>query len=204
MKSVAVFCGSNVGSDPAYAELATALGTSIAKRGMTLVFGGGNVGLMGTVADAAMNAGGRVTGIIPRDLMDRELGHTGITQLRITGSMHERKAAMEQDAEGFIALPGGFGTLDEFCEILTWAQLDIHRKPCAILDTKDGFYKHLLAFFDTAVDAGFVRQDHRDMIHYDSDPDALLDAMVHDEKVTVSKWIDLKADAVPPQSPPTR
>lgn len=188
MKSVAVFCGSSFGNSPEFARLARELGFAIAQRDLTLVYGGGNVGLMGVVADAVMQAGGEVIGVIPQALRDKELGHTGISQLRITGSMHERKAVMEQEAEGFIALPGGFGTLDEFCEILTWAQLGIHHKPCGLLETKDGFFKHLRAFFDHAADTGFVNPGHRDMVLEDTDPGALLDRMAAWTPTVATKW----------------
>lgn len=189
MKSVAVFCGSHTGNSPEYADLARALGREIATRNLTLVFGGGRVGLMGVVADAALQAGGEVIGVIPQALMDKELGHTGVSQLRITGSMHERKAVMEQEAEGFIALPGGFGTLDEFCEIVTWAQLGIHQKPCGLLDTSSRFFRHLRAFFDDAVEAGFVRADHRAMVLEDTDPAALLDRMIAWMPTITPKWV---------------
>ncbi|HEV2074086.1 MAG TPA: TIGR00730 family Rossman fold protein [Thermomicrobiales bacterium] len=189
MKSVAVFCGSSTGTSPEYVDLARALGREIAGRNLTLVFGGGRVGLMGAVADAALKAGGEVIGVIPQALMDKELGHTGISQLRITGSMHERKALMAQEADGFIALPGGFGTLDEFCEILTWAQLGIHEKPCGLLDTGNGFFRHLRAFFDDAVEAGFVRADHRAMVLEDTDPASLLNRMAAWAPTTTPKWI---------------
>lgn len=188
MKSVAVFCGSRTGSSPEYVDLARTLGREIAVRDMTLVFGGGRVGLMGAVADAALEAGGRVIGVIPQALMDKELGHTGVSQLRITGSMHERKAAMEQEAEGFIAIPGGFGTLDEFCEIVTWAQLGIHRKPCGLLDTGSGFFRHLRAFFDDAVEAGFVQEEHRSMVLEETGPATLLDRMTAWTPTTAPKW----------------
>lgn len=188
MKSVAVFCGSNTGTSPEFVELARSLGREIAARGMTLVFGGGRVGLMGAVADAALKDGGTVIGVIPQALMDKELGHTGVSELRITGSMHERKALMEQEAEGFIALPGGFGTLDEFCEILTWSQLGIHQKPCGLLETGSGFFRHLRAFFDDAVDAGFVRPEHRRLVLEGTDPGALLDQMNAWTPTTMAKW----------------
>ena len=193
MKSVAVFCGSNVGNSPEFEILARDLGHEIGKRGIRLVFGGGKVGLMGAVADACLTAGGDVIGVIPQQLMDKELGHTGVTDLRITTTMHERKAAMEQEADGFIALPGGFGTLDEFCEIITWAQLGIHRKPCAVLDTKGGYFRSLLAFFDTAVDHGFVSPEHNAMILRHTQPAALLDVMTGWTPTFQEKWIDRDA-----------
>ena len=188
MKSVAVFCGSSFGTDPAFSTLARDLGRSIAERDLTLVYGGGRVGLMGVVADAALDAGGTVIGVIPQQLMDKELGHPGVTDLIVTGSMHERKARMEREAEGFIALPGGFGTLDEFCEIVTWAQLGIHAKPCGMLDTDDGFFGSLLAFFDHATETGFIRPEHREMIMRGSEPAALLDRMAAWTPTVPAKW----------------
>lgn len=193
MKSVAVFCGSYMGRSPAFEVLARDLGHEIGKRGLRLVFGGGKVGLMGAVADACLNAGGDVIGVIPQQLMDKELAHTGVTDLRITATMHERKAAMEQEADGFIALPGGFGTLDEFCEIITWAQLGIHRKPCAVLDTEGGYFRSLLSFFDTAVDYGFVSPEHNAMILRHTHPAALLDSMTSWTPTFREKWIDRDA-----------
>lgn len=188
MKSVAVFCGSSFGNNSAFTTLARDLGHAIAERELTLVYGGGKVGLMGVVADAALEAGGLVIGVIPQQLMDKELGHGGVSELIVTTSMHARKARMEEEAEGFIAIPGGFGTLDEFCEILTWAQLGIHRKPCGMLDTADGFYRQLVAFFDHAVTTGFVRQEHRDMLLHNTDPGALLDAMRMWQPTIPEKW----------------
>lgn len=190
MRSVAVFCGSSFGNNPAFTTLAQQLGHAIAERGLSLVYGGGKVGLMGVVADAALDAGGTVIGVIPQQLMDKELGHGGVTELIVTTSMHERKAHMEQEADGFIALPGGFGTLDEFCEILTWAQLGIHRKPCSMLDTPDGFFEQLITFFDHTVDTGFVHQGHRDMILHDTDPGALLDRMASWTPSVPVKWTE--------------
>ena len=193
MKSVAVFCGSNVGNKPVYESLARDLGTAIGQMNLRLVYGGGNVGLMGTIADACLDAGGEVLGVIPEQLMQKELGHRGVSELRITTSMHERKAAMERESDGFIALPGGFGTLDEFCEIITWAQLGIHRKPCAVLDSADGYFRHLLAFFDTAVESGFVSAEHNRMILRDDDPESLLRSMQAWKPTVAEKWIDREA-----------
>lgn len=188
MTSVAVFCGSSFGTDPAFAALAADLGRAIARRGLKLVYGGGNVGLMGVIADAALQAGGEVIGVIPQGLMDKELGHGGVTRLVVTTSMHERKATMEREADGFIAIPGGFGTLDEFFEILTWAQLGIHQKPCAVLDTENGFFRHLIDLFDDMVRDGFVRPEHRAMVIHDTDIEALLDRMMAWEPTVAPKW----------------
>ena len=190
MKSVAVFCGSRNGAQPVYSGLAHDLGTAIAEQGLTLVYGGGRVGLMGVVADAALAAGGEVIGVIPQALMDKELGHPGLTELHITGSMHQRKARMEQEADGFIAIPGGFGTLDEFCEIVTWAQLGIHRKPCGLLDTTDGFFRHLLAFFDDATEQGFISDAHRQMLLEDTDANRLIDRMTAWQPTITPKWTE--------------
>lgn len=190
MKSVAVFCGSSFGIGTEYADLARDLGGEIARRNLRLVFGGGNVGLMGAVADACLQAGGEVIGVIPQQLMDKELGHPGVTELIVTTSMHERKAKMEELAEGFIALPGGFGTLDEFCEIITWAQLGIHRKPCAVLNTGSGYFDHLMAFFDDSVANGFVKAEHNQMILRSTDPAELLDSMLTWQPGFQEKWIE--------------
>ena len=155
MRSICVYCGSNAGSKPAYTERAIALGTRIAKEGLTLVYGGGNVGLMGVVADAVLEAGGEVTGVIPEQLVNWEVAHRGVTRLEVVANMHERKARMFDLADGFVALPGGFGTLDEMFEMLTWRQLGIGDKPCAFLDV-DGFYSPLLAMMDRMVEERFL------------------------------------------------
>src|SRR6185437_14741826 len=183
-----VFCGSSSGHRSSYRETAAALGRLIAERGIELVYGGGHVGLMGAMADAALGANGRVIGVMPQSLIDREVGHAGLSDMRIVGSMHERKALMVELADGFIALPGGHGTLDEFCEVLTWAQLGIHSKPCGILNM-DGYYDSLLALFDHAVDEGFLKAIHRDMIIAEPDPATLLARMEEAPVVAVSKWI---------------
>jgi len=197
VKSVCVFCGSSSGENPAYRETAEALGREIAGRGIELVYGGGDVGLMGVIADATLAAGGRVIGFIPRALMQREIAHKTLSEIHVTLSMHERKAAMEIRAEGFIALPGGFGTLDEFCEILTWAQLGIHQKPIGMLDIK-GFFHHLLGFFDDATAEGFIRPAHRKLIMDDTDPARLLDRMDVWKPTIVPKWTDAPAAAPKP------
>lgn len=189
LSSVAVYCGSNPGNSPAYAEAATVLGHTLAERGAALVYGGGHVGLMGTVADAAIAGGGEAHGVITRALEAREIAHEGLTSLRVVETMHERKAAMADAADGFIMLPGGYGTLDEFFEMLTWAQLGIHGKPCGILDVA-GYFGPLRAFIDGAVRAGFVHPAHRDMVHVDEDPGRLLDAMAAWKPPIVNKWLD--------------
>jgi len=188
LKRVCVFCGSSAGVRPVYAEAARSVGRLLAERGIGVVYGGGNVGLMGEVADAVLAAGGRVTGVIPRALMEREVGHRGLTELHIVGSMHERKALMVDLADGFVALPGGFGTLDELCEALTWSQLGIHTKPCAVLNV-DGYFDALLALFDHATREGFVRDAHRALVLEAAEPAALLDAMAAFRAPTIEKWI---------------
>jgi uncharacterized protein (TIGR00730 family) len=176
MPRIAVFCGSRAGASPAYAETAAALGAALARRGCELVYGGAHVGLMGVVADAALAHGGRVTGVIPASMVDRELAHRGITDLRIVGGMHERKALMASLADAFLVLPGGMGTLDELCEILTWAQLGLHAKPVGLLDVRD-YWRGFLIFLDTAVNEGFLRAADRARLHHHADPVALLDAL---------------------------
>ena len=176
MPRIAVFCGSRAGASPAYAEAAAAVGAALALRGCELVYGGAHVGLMGIVADAALGHGGRVIGVIPASMVERELAHRGITDLRIVGSMHERKALMASLADAFLVLPGGMGTLDELCEILTWAQLGLHAKPVGLLDVRE-YWRGFLAFLDTAVGEGFLRAGDRDRLHHHADPDGLLDAL---------------------------
>jgi len=160
MKRICVFCGSSPGIRPAYAAVATQLAGSLAAHGLTIVYGGGNLGLMGILADAALQAGGQVIGVIPRALASKERAHHGLTELRVVGSMHERKALMAELSDGFIAMPGGYGTFEEFCEILTWTQLGLQQKPCGLLNV-EGFYDHLLNLFDHAVAEQFVKPDHR-------------------------------------------
>jgi uncharacterized protein (TIGR00730 family) len=189
LSSVAVYCGSNPGNSPDFAQAAAALGHELAARGTTLVYGGGRVGLMGALADAVLAAGGQAHGVITRGLQEKEVAHTGLTDLRVVGTMHERKAAMADAAAAFVMLPGGYGTLDEFFEALTWAQLGIHAKPCGILDAGD-YFGALLAFIDDAVAAGFVHPAHRDMIIVDDDPARLLDRMADWAPVAVNKWLD--------------
>jgi len=190
MKSICVFCGSSIGSDDAFREAAAHLGRLLAERGIRLVYGGGKVGLMGVVADAALQAGGEVLGIIPESLMLKEVGHGSLTELVITHTMHERKAAMADAAEGFVALPGGFGTLDELCEILTWAQLGIHQKPIGLLDTLN-FFGQLTSFFDFVSAQGFIRPEHRSLLLEASSPGMLLDRMMDWKPTSVAKWADV-------------
>jgi len=187
LKSLCVFCGSSFGTSLAYRQAAERLGEEIARRRIRLVYGGGRVGLMGVVADGALSAGGEVLGIIPQALRDKEIGHHGLTELRITGSMHECKAAMEDASDGFIALPGGFGTLDELCEIVTWSQLGIHHKPIGLLDV-NGFFSQLRTFLDFVMVEGFIRAEHRTLLLEDDDPATLLDRMAAWAPSTISKW----------------
>jgi len=187
MKRVCVFCGSSIGSRPVYREAAQALGAALARRNLGLVYGGGKVGLMGVVADAALAAGGEVIGVIPDFLEAKEVGHRGLTELRVVGSMHERKAMMAALSDGFIALPGGYGTLEEFGEILTWAQLDLHHKPIGLLDVA-GYYDPLLRLFDHAVAEGFLSPALRALVLEESDPARLLDALAAHEPRAVAKW----------------
>ena len=188
MRSICVYCGSNAGSKPAYTERAIALGDRLARDGIRLVYGGGNVGLMGIVANAVLEAGGEVTGVIPQQLADWEVAHRGLTELQVVGSMHERKMRMFDLSDGFIALPGGFGTFEEFCEILTWGQLGFHQKPMGLLNV-NGFYDPLLAMFDRAVTDGFLRPQNRAMALADTGIDSLLAQMEAYRAEPVSKWL---------------
>ena len=189
ISSVAVYCGSNLGTDPAYARAAASLGRILADRGMRLVYGGGHVGLMGTVADAVTQHGAEAHGVITEALQAKEIAHKGLTSLKVVKTMHERKAAIADAADAFVMLPGGFGTFDEFFEVLTWTQLGIHAKPCGILDVA-GFFAPLRALLDGAVTAGFVHPAHRDMVIVDDDPARLLDRLAAWTPVTVSKLLD--------------
>jgi uncharacterized protein (TIGR00730 family) len=187
VRSVCVFCGSSVGNDPVYIEVATALGRAIATRELRLVYGGGRVGLMGVVADAALAAGGEVIGVIPQALVDREIAHEGLAALHVTSSMAERKAEMERLADGFVTLPGGFGTLDELAEMVTWALLGYHRKPIGLLDP-NGYFAPLRAFVDGMVTAGFLAPGHRSLLLEGSAPGDLLDAMLAWHPTAPAKW----------------
>lgn len=191
MRSVCVYCGSNAGNKPVYTERAIALGNRLAKEGLSLVYGGGNVGLMGIVADAVLEAGGEVIGVIPEQLVEWEVAHKGLTRLEVVANMHERKARMFDLADGFVALPGGFGTLDEMFEMLTWRQLGIGDKPCAFLDM-DGFYAPLLAMMDRMVEERFLHPDQRRDLWHGDDIDALLDWMRGYQPANANKWMDEK------------
>src|SRR5580700_7342090 len=187
-KRICVFCGSSPGARPCYAAAATSLARHLAAQGIGIVYGGGKVGLMGALADAALAAGGDIIGVIPQSLVEKELAHPGLSDLRVVGSMHQRKALMAELADAFIALPGGYGTFEEFCEVLTWTQLGLHRKPCGLLNVA-GYYDSLLALFDHAVREGFVRPVHREMVVAASDPAALADELLQFKIPLVDKWI---------------
>lgn len=180
LSSIAVFCGAKSGSDPAYASAAADLGVAFAQRGIRLVYGGGRAGLMGVIADAAMANGGVVLGVITGSLEESETSHQGLTRLAVVETMHERKKMMSDGADGFVALPGGIGTLDEFCEALTWTQLGVHdrpaQKPCGLLNV-NGYFDHLVLQLNHAVSEGFLSQKDRDLLHVDNDVSRLLDKM---------------------------
>ena len=188
MTRIGVFCGSSEGNQPAFRQAAVNLARALARRGFGLVYGGARVGLMGVLADAMLEQHGEVIGVIPQALLDREIAHAGLSDLRVVGSMHERKALMVELADGFIALPGGYGTLEEFCEVLTWAQLGLHRKPCGLLDVV-AYFDPLLKLFDDAVLAGFLRPENRALVITAADPEALLDLFASYTPVVVPKWI---------------
>jgi hypothetical protein len=192
MKRVCVFCGSNFGSRPSYAETAKNVGMILASKEIELVYGGGRVGLMGAIADSVLAAGGKVIGVIPESLLAKEVAHLNLTELRVVSSMHERKALMAELSDGFIALPGGFGTFEEFCEILTWAQLGFHKKPCGILNVAN-FYDSLLTLFDFAVAEGFVRSEHRSLVLVEKEIVALLEKMSKYIPQATDKWINKNA-----------
>lgn len=189
MKYICVFCGSSFGIRPAYKHAAQAMGETLVERGIGLVYGGGRVGLMGTVADTVMAAGGEVIGVIPKFLAEKEIAHSGLTQLHLVESMHERKALMADLADGFIALPGGYGTLEEFCEVLTWTQLGLHQKPHGLLNV-EGYYDHLIQLFDHALSEEFVQPKHRSIILTASNPAHLLDLLAAYKPEKIDKWAE--------------
>ena len=188
MKSICVYCASSPGHDSIYVETATKVGKTIAQEGLQLVYGGGAVGLMGTVADAALQAGGEVIGVIPHFLNTKEVGHKEVTKLYTVDSMHERKLKMSELADGFIALPGGFGTLEELAEVLTWAQLGLIEKPIGILNVK-GYYDHLIALLDNMVSEGLLKQANRDMLLIDTSISGLIEQFKVYKPVPVKKWL---------------
>ena len=189
MRRICVFCGSNPGHDPAYRAAAVALGEALAARGIGLVYGGASVGLMAVVADTVLAAGGEVVGVIPQMLVDKEIAHGGLSELHVVSSMHTRKATMAELSDGFVALPGGVGTLEELFEIWTWAQLGSHSKPVGLLDV-NGFYGKLEAFLDHVVAEGFLREGHRGMLISETEPGALIDRFAAYVPPVVHKWVE--------------
>jgi len=188
LSALCVFCGSNSGADSLYAENARQMGQILAQRGVTVVYGGGRVGLMGALADAVLNSGGKVIGVIPEALKRREVAHPGLTELHVVQTMHERKQLMADLSDGFMAMPGGFGTFEEFCEVLTWSQLGLHTKPCGLLNVKS-YYAGLLTLFDHAVAERLLDPRNRAMVIAEADPKALLDAMSRYRAPAVEKWL---------------
>lgn len=188
MKSIAVYCGSSSGNQEIYTRQAQEMGRELARRGLTLVYGGGCVGLMGTIADAVLAEGGRVIGVIPGFLADKELAHKGCTELHVVETMHQRKLLMADLADGFVALPGGFGTLEELFEVLTWGQLGLHGKPVGLLNTQ-GFYDSLLAMLDHMSDEAFLRRENREQVVQNVNAAALLDAMEQFRPLSLEKWL---------------
>lgn len=189
LKRICVFCGANTGARPEYASAARELAALLARHHLGLVYGGGNIGLMGVIADAMLDAGGEVIGVIPSSLVAREVAHRGVTELRVVQTMHERKALMNELSDAFIALPGGFGTFDEFFEILTWSQLGIHDKPSGMLNVA-GYYDPLLVMLDHAVTEKLLRPEHRNLVIADTDAERLLQRLAAFTPVTVGKWAD--------------
>lgn len=184
-----MYCGSSPGKGATYVQAAQGLAQEIVNRGMGLVYGGASVGTMGVLADTVLAGGGMVYGVIPQSLVDKEVAHHGLTELKIVASMHERKALMAKYSDGFIALPGGLGTLEELFEALTWTQLGFHQKPCALLNI-DGYYDPLIAFLDHSVNEGFVREEHRQMLLVDDSPAGLLEQMADYQSPVTEKWIE--------------
>ena len=189
MKRICVFAGSSRGAREDYAQAAEQLARELARRGYGVVYGGGKVGMMGVLADATLAAGGEVIGVIPKALLEKEVAHGGLTELRVVASMHERKAMMAELSAGFIALPGGLGTLEEFFEVLTWAQLGLHRKPCGLLNVS-GYYDRLLEFLDLTVAERFVKSQHRALVITSTSPTDLLERLAVYRPPQVEKWID--------------
>jgi len=189
LSAIAVYCGSNHGADPAYAQAAAALGRLLAERGIRLVYGGGQVGLMGVLADAALAGGGEVFGVITRALQAKEVAHDALTSLTVVDTMHERKAAMADAADAFVMLPGGYGTFEEFFEAVSWTQLGVHDKPCGVLDVA-GYYAPLRTLLDEARRQGFVSRVHRELVITESEPRRLLDRLAGWAPVRAGKWLD--------------
>lgn len=191
MKRICVYCGSSPGKKPEYIESAQLLAKEMVKRNIGLVYGGASVGIMGEIADTVLENGGEVLGIMPRSLFEREISHVNLTELKVVDSMHERKALMAASADGFIALPGGFGTLEELFEVLTWSQLGFHRKPCGVLNTSE-YYNHLSAFLDHAAEEQFIKGVHRDILLNSEDPVTLLDLMASYRPTVVDKLQEIR------------
>lgn len=189
LSSLCIFCGANKGTDSIYIDTAQSVGHYLATHDHRIVYGAGSVGLMGVVADAALAAGGEVIGVIPGFLKEKEVDHKGLTEIIVTETMHTRKARMAELSDGFIALPGGFGTLDELAEILTWAQLGLHKNPIGLLNVK-GYFDHLIAFLDHSVSEGFLRQENRDILQVADDLPTLLKKMAAYEAPDVEKWLN--------------
>ncbi|RNI32586.1 TIGR00730 family Rossman fold protein [Rufibacter immobilis] len=189
MKSIAIFCGASSGHNPVYREAAQALGTLFAQKGIRQVYGGGKVGLMGTIADAVLAHGGQVVGVIPQSLVDMEVAHQGLTQLHVVQTMHERKALMAAESDAFVALPGGFGTFDEFCEIVTWNQLRIIQKPAALFNV-NGYFNPFLQMLDQAVTEGFLKAEHKSNLIISDQSQDLLTQLLHHAPVITQKWVD--------------
>jgi uncharacterized protein (TIGR00730 family) len=196
---ICVYAGSNPGTNPAYAEAAAELARLLASRDIGVVYGGGKVGLMGILADSALAAGGEVIGVIPQDLMDREVGHGGVTELHVVASMHERKALMAELSDAFVALPGGIGTLEELIEVYTWSQLGLHDKPMGMLNVA-GYYDGLAALLDHAVQEGFLRSQHRAALHTAATPAELLGLFVGWRPATAGKWLDRDRTGTAPRT----
>lgn len=190
VKRICVFCGSSSGTRARYVEVAEALADEIVRRDLGVVYGGGNIGLMGAVARRTLELGGELIGVIPRTLTEREVAFEGASRLYVVDSMHERKALMNDLSAGFVALPGGFGTLEELFEVITWAQLGIHAKPFGILDV-EGFFEPLLGFLDRAVTEGFIRSEYRDMVHHGTDPASLLNALAAWTPPEPIAWLEI-------------
>jgi uncharacterized protein (TIGR00730 family) len=190
VRRICVFCGASPGARPEYAAAAEELARLLATEGVGVVYGGGGVGLMGVLADATLEAGGEITGVIPRALVDKEIGHRDVTDMRVVDSMHERKALMAELADAFVALPGGLGTLEELFEVYTWSQLGLHRKACGLLDV-EGYYAGIAAFLDHAVSERFLREETRELLLVDQDADRLLERLrAFEPQTVVPKWID--------------
>ncbi|TXD38199.1 TIGR00730 family Rossman fold protein [Lujinxingia vulgaris] len=189
LSAICVYCGSSPGTNPRFLKGARAMGEAMAARGSALVYGGSRFGMMGAVADAVLDAGGQAIGILPRGLATKEAGHPGLNELHMVGSMHERKAMMIEKSQAFIAMPGGMGTLEELCEVITWSQLGIHRRPIGLLNL-EGYFDPFLTFLKHAVESGFLKAEHLDLLLVDADPNALLDKMEAFEWPLTQIWMD--------------